>query len=130
MARLSEIVIDCEHPAALARVWVHVLSDYRVRDYDAAELQRLASLGLTPETDPVVMVDGPGPTLCFQKMSTLSMARSRVHLDVRAANRAVEVGRLIALGATIAREGDDYTVLCDPEGVAFCVLGEKVYDQT
>ena len=69
MARLKEIVIDCRHPAALARFWAGSLDGYRVRPYDDAEIARLAALGFTPETDLTVMVDasGGGPGLCFQR---------------------------------------------------------------
>lgn len=61
MAAMREIVFDCERPSELARFWAGVLDGYDVRAYDGAEIERLASLGLTPETDPTVAVDGPGP---------------------------------------------------------------------
>lgn len=122
MAKLREIVFDATHPAALARFWSQVLDGYAVRAYDAAELARLASLGLTPETDPSVLVDGPGPALCFQKTAEPKSARNRVHLDVTVPERRAEVTRLLALGASLAREAADYTVLRDPEGNEFCVV--------
>ncbi|WP_163567413.1 VOC family protein [Fodinicola feengrottensis] len=34
---------------------------------------------------------------------------------------ADEVARLVALGGTVVREGDELTVMCDPEGNEFCV---------
>ena len=61
VARISEIVIDALHPAALARFWAAALDGYAVRPYDAAEVARLAAMGRTPETDPQVAVDGPAP---------------------------------------------------------------------
>ena len=64
--RLRDIVIDAREPARLARFWAEALDGYAVREYDDAELHRLAAQGLTPETDPSVAVDGPGPTLFFQ----------------------------------------------------------------
>lgn len=121
MGRLKEIVIDADHPASLARFWAEALEGYSVRDYDAAEIARLASLGFTPETDPTVMVDGPGPSLCFQRMNGPRPARNRIHLDVSAADRPAEVLRLLALGARLVREAEGYTVLHDPEGNNFCV---------
>lgn len=122
--RVSEIVVDCLHPAKLARFWVEVLAGYAVRDYDAAEIQRLAQLGFTPDSDPVVMVDGPGPSLCFQKMPTLADGRSRVHLDIRIADRAATIQRLCELGARVVRviEHEHTTVMEDPEGTRFCLL--------
>ena len=53
MGRIHEIVFDCDKPARLAQFWAGLLDGYAVRDYDEAEVDRLAALGLTPETDPL-----------------------------------------------------------------------------
>ncbi|MEQ1900838.1 MAG: VOC family protein [Devosia sp.] len=123
MGRIKEIVIDADHPAALARFWAAAAEGYRVRDYDAGEIARLAALGLTPETDPSVMVDGAGPTLCFQLRTGPRPERNRIHFDLSTADRAGEIARLIALGAKIWKETEAFTVLRDPEGNQFCVVG-------
>lgn len=68
MVSLRHIVVDCEHAPSLARFWAAALDGYAVRPYDDAEIARLASVGLTPETDPTVTVDGSGPTLLFQQV--------------------------------------------------------------
>lgn len=120
---LKEIVFDADHPAALARFWAEVLEGYAVMPYDAAEIARLAALGLTPETDPSVMVAGPGPRLCFQLMPGPRPARNRVHLDIRVADIEAEAARLMRLGARIGRRGGDHLVMLDPEGNAFCLIG-------
>ena len=125
MGAFDQVVFDCEHAPALARFWANALDGYRVRDYDDAEIARLASLGLTPETDPTVLVDGPGPSLCFQQVAPGSAARGRVHLDVAVNDVAREVARLRALGASTVRETDDYTVMQDPEGNRFCVVRKR-----
>jgi hypothetical protein len=122
MGKLREIVFDCERPSLLARFWAAVLDDYRVRPYDAQEIARLAASGFTPETDPTVLVDGPGPILCFQNVPARTYVGNRVHLDVAADDRSAEVARLIGLGASLQREGDRYTVMADPEGNQFCVV--------
>jgi hypothetical protein len=122
MGAIREIVFDCERPSRLARFWASVLYGYRVRPYDDAELARLAALGLTPETDPTVLVDGPGPSLCFQQTPLCKTTKNRVHLDVAVDDRQREVERLIALGASPSRETAGYTVLHDPEGNEFCVV--------
>jgi hypothetical protein len=124
MARLKEIVVDADHPASLARFWAEAVDGYAIRPYDKEEIARLATLGLTPESDPTVMVDGPGPTLCFQLKAGPRLARNRVHLDLAHADRPAEVARLLALGASRMREGEGYTVLYDPEGNQFCVIDE------
>jgi hypothetical protein len=125
MAKLKEIVVDSRHPAALARFWAGVIDGYRVRAYDDAEIARLASLGLTPETDPAVMVDGPGPSLCFQLNAEPKSTRNRLHLDVVCSARPLEIARLIAAGATVRDEHDGFTVMLDPEGNEFCVVSPR-----
>ena len=122
MAELREIVVDALHPAKVARFWAAALDGYEVRAYDAAEIARLASLGLTPETDPSVLVDGPGPTLCFQKVTAPKTVENRLHLDVKAADLRGEVERLTRLGGSVKRERADRVVMRDPEGNEFCVV--------
>src|SRR3954467_15549329 len=82
MAKLKEIVIDADDPPKLARFWAQVAEGYAVRAYDDEEIARLAAIGLTPETDPTVVVDGPGPTLCFHTRSGPRPFRNRIHLDL------------------------------------------------
>jgi hypothetical protein len=121
VARLKEIVVDADHPARRARFWAAVAEGYVVRAYDADEIARLAAQGLTPETDPVVMVDGPGPTLCFHRRQGPRPFRNRIHLDLSAPDRDAEVQRLLRLGATLWRREASYTTLRDPEGNPFCI---------
>ena len=90
--------------------------------YDQTEIERLASLGLTPETDPTVMVDGPGPILCFQEVPTRNYENNRVHLDISVSDRRQEVQRIRSLGGDVVREADGYTVMRDPEGNQFCLV--------
>jgi hypothetical protein len=122
MARLKDIVVDADHPAALARFWAAALHDYAVAPYDDEEIARLASRGLTPETDTSVMVEGPGPRLCFHLMRGPRGERNRLHFDLAAENPEAEIARLIALGARFSRAGEGFTVLRDPEGNHFCVV--------
>lgn len=126
MASLADIVFDCAHPASLARFWAAVLDDYAVAPYDDAELARLAANGITdPDDDPTVLVESSsgGPRLWFQQVPEPKAAKNRVHLDVRAPDRSLEVKRLRALGAAVL---DDrvagLTVMCDPEANEFCVI--------
>jgi Glyoxalase-like domain len=120
VARLKEIVVDALDPPRLARFWAAALDGYVVRAYDAAEIARLAALGLTPETDPTVAVDGPGPTLFFQRADAPAPG-GRLHLDLVGGPRAAEVARLEALGARVRDVHAGYTVMLDPEGNRFCV---------
>ena len=118
---LKEIVFDCHHAAPLARFWAGLLEGYAVRAYDDEEIARLAALGFTPETDPVVMVDGPGPTLCFHEIER-GRVQGRIHLDVKVVDRGAERARLLGLGASVVREAEGYTVMGDPEGNHFCLV--------
>lgn len=122
MGRIHEIVFDCDKPSQLAQFWAGLLEGYAVRDYDEAELARLAALGLTPETDPTVMVDGPGPSICFQNVEGRRHDNNRVHFDVEVTDRGTEVDRLKASGAETVRVLPTYTVMRDPEGNQFCLV--------
>jgi hypothetical protein len=125
MASLREIVIDCRHAPSLARFWATVLDGYEIRPYDEAEIARLASKGLTPDTDPVVMLDGPGPVVCCQQVPEPKVAKNRVHLDVASTDRRAEVERLVRLDASVAHEFDSWTLMQDPEGNEFCVTDSR-----
>lgn len=122
MGKLKEIVIDADVPSRLARFWAAALDGYAVRAYDATEIARLAGLGFTPETDPTVMVDGPGPTLCFQQVTGPRPFRNRIHLDISHEDRPREIARLKELGATEWYARASFTTLRDPEGNPFCVI--------
>ena len=109
METIREIVFDCASAPTLARFWAAVLDRYAVRPYDRAEIDRLAKLGLTPETDSTVLVDGPGPMLCFQQVPECRYEANRVHLDISVADRRHEVRRIPELGGEVVREAPDYT---------------------
>jgi hypothetical protein len=122
MARLQQIVVDCHHPAALARFWAATLDDFDLRPYDSAEIERLDALGFAPETDPAVILDGPHVEICFQKVDPPPSAKTPVHLDLRTHDRATEVRRLVALGASIEQRFATHTWMRDPEGNDFCIV--------
>jgi hypothetical protein len=125
MASLHDVVVDCRHPASLARFWAAVLDGYRVAPYDDAELERLRANGINdPEDDPSVLVESdPGvrPRYWFQLVPEPRRVKNRVHLDLRASDRVAEVARLVGLGASVIGEFDGWTTLADPEGNEFCV---------
>jgi hypothetical protein len=122
MARLEQIVVDCHHPARLAHFWAAVLDDFEVRAYDDAEVARLAALGLTPDTDPVVVLDGPHVEICFQKVDPPPVTKKPLHLDVATGDRASEIRRLVSLGASVRERFERHTWMRDPEGNDFCVV--------
>ena len=121
MSHLVEIVLDCRHAPSLARFW-EVALGWRIRPYDEAEVTRLASLGLTSETDPTVAIDSPDGSLVFflQEVPEPKTVKNRMHVDVRLQDEA-HLERLLRLGATVLSEHDGWRVLADPEGNEFCV---------
>ena len=122
VAGLRQIVVDCETPSSLARFWAAALDGFDVRSYDDAEIARLAALGLTPETDPAVIVDGPHIEICFQKVELVRGPKTPVHLDIDSTNWHAEVEWLVALGATVSEWFERHTWMLDPEGNDFCVV--------
>lgn len=126
MAKLTQLVVDCRHPAALARFWAEALDGFTLLPYDDHEIARLAGEGLTPETDPVVILLGPGGMeICFQQVDVAEVAKKPMHLDVATADRPTEVQRLCDIGAIVREEHDQHTWMLDPEGNDFCVVDER-----
>jgi hypothetical protein len=122
MARLKQIVIDCRHPAGLARFWAEALDEFFVRAYDDQEIARLAALGFTPETDPTVLVDGPNLELCFQQIAVPAAdGKRQIHLDIVSSQIDTETTRLINLGATVVQQYESHVWMRDPEGNDFCL---------
>lgn len=124
MAKLTQLVLDCRHPASLARFWAAALDGFEVLPYDDEEIARLAEVGLTPETDTSVIVVGPGLELGFQQVDVVEAAKKPLHMDLSAGDRDLEVERLVGLGATVKERFDDHTWMLDPEGNDFCVTDE------
>lgn len=125
MSAIAEIVFEAQMPSRQAAFWAAILDGYQIRAYDEAEIDRLAKLGFTPETDPTVMVDGPGPSLCFQRVAVRNYSNNRVHLDIAVDDVAVTIERVIVLGANVERQETGYTVMKDPEGNQFCIVPAK-----
>ncbi len=115
--RIQCLVIEAYDCRALAGFWAEALS-WRVTYEDGHQ-----SVVEPPEGSPEADV---APDLLFVKVPDDKTAKNRLHLDLRPADQAAEVNRLIALGAQPATIGQDdevkWRVLADPEGNEFCVL--------
>lgn len=127
MARIRDVVFDCEHAASLARFWAGALDGYEVAPYDAAEMDRLRALGIeSPEDDPTVLVQSPDAhlRLWFQSVPEARVVKNRLHLDLACDDPAAEIRALEAAGAVRhdAQPNSSLVVLSDPEGNEFCVL--------
>jgi predicted enzyme related to lactoylglutathione lyase len=107
------VTIDCVDPRSLAEFWSQALGYVQVSDLGGYLILRPA--------------DGSpgGLTVSLQEVPEPSKGKNRMHLDLEATDRTVEVARLVDLGATTVREHTysevAWTVLADPEGNEFCV---------
>ena len=125
MGAIHEIVFDCEEPATLAHFWANLLEGYSVRQIDATDAALSVALGLDPTVPTTVLIDGPGPSICFQNVNGQRPDNNRVHFDVEVDERAAEVERLKQAGATVDRVLPTYTVMRDPEGNQFCLIDRR-----
>jgi len=127
MARLCDVVVDCERPASLARFWAATLDGYEVVAYDEDEVVRLRSIGVEDtEDDPSVLVESPESRVrfWFQRVPERKVVKNRVHLDLTSVDADGEATRLVALGARVHDDqpNEGLLVLSDPEGNEFCLL--------
>jgi Glyoxalase-like domain len=126
-SRLTEIVVDCHDPAALAAFWTAAL-DYHVV-YTEDGLIEIAPWEQEPPDLAEQVRQAPTvPTLVFVTVPEGKTVKNRLHLDIRPidSSHEAEVQRLLALGARHADVGQGevpWVVLADPEGNEFCVLG-------
>jgi hypothetical protein len=126
-SRLTEIVVDCHDPAALARFWAAAL-DYHLVRAEEGQVE-IAPWELEPPDLAERVRRAPTvPTLVFVTVPEGKVVKNRLHLDIRPVDRPhrAEVERLLALGARHADIGQGevpWAVLADPEGNEFCVLG-------
>ncbi len=126
-SRLTEVVVDCHDPVALARFWCAALG-YHVTSSgdDQVEIgpweREPADLAGQVRRAPTA------PTLVFVVVPEGKAVKNRLHLDIRPVNLSHddELQRLIDLGARrvdIGQGDKPWAVLADPEGNEFCLLG-------
>ncbi|RCK70943.1 VOC family protein [Desertihabitans brevis] len=115
---LENIVLDAVDPAALGRFWDAALGLEPLGDEPGGHESRLRVPG------------GPTLDLCLQRVPEPPSEPLRLHLDLAGGDdpEAV-VRRLVDLGARPLDigQGPDvpWTVLADPEGNPFCVIGPR-----
>jgi hypothetical protein len=120
--RISELVLDCRDPGALARFWCEVL-DFVVLDREGD-----GSIEIGPREG----FGGPQPTIILSPGDDPGRDNPRLHIDVNATDRdqAAELDRLLKLGARpadVGQTGDEsWHVLADPEGNKFCLLKARL----
>ena len=125
-ARITELVLDCRAPAALAAWWAEVLG-YEVLGTEDDGSVEIGPPGQEPK--------GAVPTIVFGPVPEPTPGKLRLHLDLNATDRDqdAELARLLALGATPVDVGQGplrstmtWHVLADPEGNEFCLLKSRV----
>lgn len=114
---IGMVTVDCADLRAQTKFWTAALATEIMMEVDGEFVM------LAPAT-------GAQPALALQQVPEPKSGKNRVHVDLRADDRATEVGRLVDLGAKVLDEqvvpGLTWTVLADPEDNVFCV-GQ--YDQ-
>ncbi len=139
MSATIQVALDCADPHRQCAFWAAVLG-YEVADVadgvasavaagfatddDTATFEgRLVWRTATACRDPA----GIGPRLYFQLVPEEKLTKNRVHLDMRVepGQRAAEVARVSALGATKLYDGrqgpETWVTMADPEGNEFCL---------
>jgi predicted enzyme related to lactoylglutathione lyase len=115
--RVGSIVFNCTDFVRMRSFWEQALG-YATRP------------GADPGPEPhrfSVLRDpsGSGPNV---SMDEGEPERGQLHLDLYSKDPEADVARLLGLGATRYRErkeGEDFTVLADPEGNLFCVVDAR-----
>ena len=106
--RLHGLVVDCADPRALAHWWGEAFGATVVNHDD----------GYSTVQD----VEGmPILTMDFVPVPEPKTVKNRIHPDVT----VLDVGQLVAIGATVVREPDadvGWHVMSDPEGNEFCAF--------
>jgi len=106
---IKSVTFDCSDALVMANFWAAALGT----DVDEES---------TSERAFVEAAGWGGPNIWFVRVPEPKTAKNRMHFDLRAPNGVkAEVDRLVALGATVVREGDDLTMMQDPGGNEFCV---------
>jgi hypothetical protein len=128
--RWYSTVIDCHDVASQAKWWAEAIGWKPV--YEADDEVVLVPAYVTEELLASTPWDQVGPGLVFVTVPEGKTLKNRFHIDLAphtSDDRAAEIQRLLAMGATRADVGQgpdvSWEVLADPEGNEFCVLSSR-----
>ncbi len=109
---VSFVTLDCADVDAVSRFWGAALDRPIERGPDGS----YAYVGAEDDRFRMCLTQNPDG----------KVVKNRMHLDLEAEDRVVEVKRLLALGAEVVGEydegGSQWTTLRDVEGNEFCVF--------
>jgi hypothetical protein len=106
--------VDAKDPELLGRWWRQALRWVVVND--------------APDEFEIRPAPDRPPGLLFIRVPESKTIKNRLHLDFRPDDQNLEVNRLLELGASrvdIGQGEQPWIVLADPEGIEFCVLGQR-----
>ncbi len=114
-SRLAHVTFDCQDPRVVARFWSSAVD----RPIDDGGSEFFQSIGAA---------DAAGaPAWFFIAVPEHKTVKNRLHLDLEATDPDAEAERLVALGASITTDknewGHTWRVMADPEGNEFCLSG-------
>lgn len=124
-------VIDCRDHHSQARWWAEVLDWRLIFDNEEEAVVIPPWLEGTPMT--LQEWDRGNPGLVFVPVPEDKQVKNRLHLDLATHvedDRDAEIARLERMGARRVDVGQSevpWTVLADPEGNEFCVLGSREF---
>mgnify|MGYP001238892677 CR=1 FL=1 len=128
--RWYTVVVDSHDPKALGRWWAETLDFFIV--YESSDELAIIPKWMSP--DPKVDLDSfirAGQGMVFVPVPEGKTVKNRLHIDLAphtSQDRDAEIATLIERGATRVDVGQGdvgWTVLADPEGNEFCVLGSR-----
>ncbi len=108
------VTFDCRDAGGLAQFWAEVLHGDVEEEWPSYVVVRTATAG--------------GVLFGFQQVAEGKVVKNRVHVDLVADDLALEIDRLVGLGAAVVDRQDNgflrWTVLHDPEGNEFCLSAQ------
>lgn len=128
--RWYTVVVDSHDVASLGRWWAETL-DYLIV-YEAQDEMAIIPKWMDP--NPLKDLDSflkAGQGMVFVPVREGKTVKNRLHIDLAphtSQDRDAEIAKLIERGATrvdIGQGDVGWTVMADPEGNEFCVLGSR-----
>lgn len=100
-----------------------VLIDHPESDWERALAFWAAVQGVQPTGEAMYRSLGSLGGVSLESQRVGDGTPARIHLDIESDDVPAEVARVVGLGATVLEERDGYTILQDPGGLVFCVVG-------